>query len=311
MFGPKNMPTLFRPDYVENSNDSHWMPHPRVRLEGFPQIWGAERTARSLRTRLAFRMMEERVARGDKVSLGEIQKLMFNNRNLSAELGRDVVVDRCRANPVQTLPDGRTVDISEACEVLAAWDRRADLDSRGAILWFEFWDRFTASTPVGDRFTTPFDPNDPINTPRDVNGDSPNLLASLADAVQDMRDAGSPLGASIAERQGEVKGDEVIPIHGCQGFMGCFNVIEPFRLGPGDLRDIRTGSSFVMAVQFGRRGPAGRAILTYSQSENPSSRHFADQTRMYSEKRWLPMRFSERSIRKDEDYSRRVVRGED
>ena len=310
-FGPKRMPTLFRPDYVENSNDSHWMPHPTVRLEGFPQIWGPERTTRSLRTRLAFRMMEERVARKDKVSLGELQKLMFNNRNLSAELGRDAVVAECRANPTQALPDGRTVDMSEACEVLAAWDRRADLDSRGAILWFEFWDRFTAAASVTERYTTPFDPADPINTPNGVNAATPKAREALADAVQDMRDAGSPLNASIAERQGEVKGDEVIPIHGCQGFMGCFNVVEPFRLAPGDLRDIRTGASFVMAVQFGKRGPAGRAILTYSQSENASSPHFADQTRLYSLKRWLPMRFSDSSIRKDEDYSRRVVRGED
>jgi acyl-homoserine-lactone acylase len=310
-FGPKNMPMLFRPDYVENSNDSHWMNHPRVRLEGFPQIWGAERTARSLRTRLAFKMMEERVARGDKVSLGEIQKLMFNNRNLSAELGRDIVVAECREDPTETLPDGREVNMAEACDVLAAWDLRADLESRGQILWFEFWDRFTAAAPVGERYTVPFDPNDPLNTPNGVNRESPALRQALADAVQDMRDAGSPLNASIAERQGEVKGDEVIPIHGCQGFQGCFNVIEPFRLAAGDLRDIRTGSSFVMAVQFGSRGPAGRAILTYSQSENPASPHFDDQTRLYSQKQWLPMRFSEGSIRKDDDYSSRVVRGSD
>jgi acyl-homoserine-lactone acylase len=301
-FGPRNMPMLFRPDYVENSNDSHWMNHPRIRLEGFPQIWGAERTTRSLRTRLAFRMMEERIARNDKVSLGEMQKLMFNNRNLSAELGRDVVVAECREDPTETLPDGREVDMSEACDVLAAWDLRADLDSRGQILWFEFWDRFSQA-PATERYTTPFDPNDPLGTPRDVNRDSPALRQALADAVQDMRDAGSSLGASIAERQGEVKDERVIPIHGCQGFQGCFNVIEPFRLAAGDLRDIRTGSSFVMAVQFGSRGPAGRAILTYSQSENPRSPHFDDQTELYSRKQWLPMRFSRSSIVKDPDFT--------
>ncbi|MDQ3936054.1 MAG: penicillin acylase family protein [Actinomycetota bacterium] len=309
VFGPRKVPLTFRTDYVENSNDSHWMPHPTERLEGFPQIWGAERTIRSLRTRMAFRMMEERRARGDKVSVGEIQKLMFNNRILSAELGRDIVVSECRADPTETLPDGREVDLTEACDVLAAWDLRADLDSRGEILWFEFWDRFS-QVPLADRYEAQFDPNDPIGTPHTPRRGTP-MRQALADAVRDMRDAGSPLNASVAERQAEVKGDDLIPIHGCQGFQGCFNVIEPFRLAAGDLRDIRTGSSFVMAVQFGSRGPAGRAILTYSQSENPDSPHFDDQTRLYSQKRWLPMRFSERSIRKDPDYRARTVRGSD
>jgi acyl-homoserine-lactone acylase len=36
-----------------------------------------------------------------------------------------------------------------------------------------------------------------------------------------------------------------------------------------------------MAVQFGDEGPAARAVLTYSQSEDPASPHFADQTLLY------------------------------
>ena len=53
----------------------------------------------------------------------------------------------------------------------------------------------------------------------------------------------------------------------------------------------------------------GRAILSYSQSENPRSEHYADQTRLFSQKRWLPMRFTERQIRNDPDYERTVVTG--
>ena len=309
-FGPKNLPMQFRSDYVANANE-FWIANPRKPLEGFPQIFGAERTPRSLRTRLAFQMIEERIARKDKIALSEVMKTMYNNRVLSAELGRDAVVAECRENPQQSLPDGPTVDVSEACEVLAAWDMRANLNSRGEILWFEFWDRFSAAVPAGDRYTVPFDPADPIGTPHTINRDHPGLMAALADAVQDMRDAGSPLNAATGERQAEPKGGELIPIHGCQAAIGCFNVIEPFRLAPGDLRDIRTGSSFIMAATFAGRGPVARTILTYSQSENRRSPHFADQTKLYSQKKWLPMRFRERSIERDPKFSRRVVRGSD
>ena len=71
-----------------------------------------------------------------------------------------------------------------------------------------------------------------------------------------------------------------------------------------------TGSSFVMAAAFDARGRVrGRAVLSYSQSENPRSEHYADQTRLFSQKQWLPMRFTERQIRDDPGYERKVVAG--
>ena len=65
-----------------------------------------------------------------------------------------------------------------------------------------------------------------------------------------------------------------------------------------------------MVAGFNAKGrPSGSAILSYSQSENPLSPHFADQTKLFSQEKWLPMRFTESSIKADADYSRRVVSG--
>jgi acyl-homoserine-lactone acylase len=50
-------------------------------------------------------------------------------------------------------------------------------------------------------------------------------------------------------------------------------------------------------------------VLTYSQSENPRSKHYADQTRLFSREGWKPMRFTERAIRRDPAYTRKVVSG--
>ena len=58
-FGPKNQPSLFRRDYVTNSNDSYWLSNPEQPLEGFARIIGDERTARALRTRLGLRIVQE------------------------------------------------------------------------------------------------------------------------------------------------------------------------------------------------------------------------------------------------------------
>ena len=43
------------------------------------------------------------------------------------------------------------------------------------------------------------------------------------------------------------------------------------------------------------------------QSENPRSKHYSDQTTRFSAKRWLPMRFTDKEIRRDAGYSRKVV----
>ena len=65
-----------------------------------------------------------------------------------------------------------------------------------------------------------------------------------------------------------------------------------------------------MTAAFDSSGrPHGEAILTYSQSENPESEHYADQTRLFSQKQWVPMRFTEQEIRGDANYERTVVTG--
>src|SRR5207302_1294455 len=62
IFPPGMIPTLERRDFVENSNDSHWLTNPHHALEGFARVIGNERTERSLRTRLGILMIEQRLA---------------------------------------------------------------------------------------------------------------------------------------------------------------------------------------------------------------------------------------------------------
>ena len=52
-------------------------------------------------------------------------------------------------------------------------------------------------------------------------------------------------------------------------------------------------------MQFTDQGPKGRSIMTYSQSDNPSSPYYLDQVKLYSEKKSKPILFSERDILAD------------
>jgi len=72
---------------------------------------------------------------------------------------------------------------------------------------------------------------------------------------------------------------------------------------------INRGSSFVMAVTFTEAGPRGRAILTYGESGDPASPHFADQTELFSRKGWREILFTDEQIRGDRSSTVKVVTG--
>ena len=303
IIGPKGLPRATRTDYVENSNDSYWLPSARFRIDGYPRIIGPEATPRLLRTRLGLTLAEQRLAGTDGLgpagfTLATLQQVMFGNRNLSAELARDTTVSACQAS-------GRP-DLAEACTVLAAWDLRADVGSRGAVLWREYWSRLAGA---GVPWLTAYDPNTPVTTPSTLDGSDAKVLTALTAAVEDLRSKGIALDVPLGDLQAEPRGSERIPIHGCSEVEGCFNIISTDRDAQGRY-DPYTGASFVMTAAFDNSGKVrGEALLSYSQSENPNSPHYADQTRLFSQKQWLPMRFTESQIRSDPEYKRTVVTG--
>ncbi len=130
-----------------------------------------------------------------------------------------------------------------------------------------------------------------------------------AGAVDDLRAKNIPLDVPLGELQAEPRGAERIGIPGCSEGEGCFNIISTRRDDAGRY-DPYTGSSFVMTAGFDAKGrPFGESVLTYSQSENPRSPHYADQTRLFSQRKLLPMRFTDKQIKADPEYSRSVVRG--
>jgi acyl-homoserine-lactone acylase len=297
IIGPSRLPTIFRDDYVTNSNDSYWLTNPEQPLEGFDRIIGVERTARSLRTRLGILQVQERLAgtdglEGQRFTLEQLQEVMFSNRVLGAELAVDALVGLCRAQP-EAVVDGEAVDLTAACEVLARWDRRVDLESRGAHLFREFVDA------GGLVWAVPFDVTDPVGTPNTLDVANPAVLESLGEAVVRLTDAGIPLDAPLGEVQGEPRGDRIIPIHGGTGGSGAFNVISaPFR-GGAAYRDVQSGASFILAAEFTPEGPRSRAILSYSNSTDPTSPHSSDQTELYARKQWVDLDYREADILAD------------
>ncbi|MFD9409901.1 penicillin acylase family protein [Streptomyces sp. NPDC059989] len=299
VFGPGKAPTLRDAPYAENSNDSAWLANADRPLTGYERVWGNVSTPRSLRTRGAVEDVSAMAARG-RLTVADLQKQQFANRVPAGDLAAADAARACADLPggTATASDGSTVDVSGACGVLAGWDRTTDASSRGALLFDRFWRKLTATTPARDLWLVPFSAADPVRTPRTLNRAAPGIGRSLADAVAELRSAGIALDAPLGEHQFVVRGGQKLPVGGGTEALGVWNKIEaPWNAAAGGYPEVLHGSSHIQAVGWdGGRCPVARTLLTYGQSANPNSPYYADQTRLFSQERWVTSRFCERDI---------------
>jgi acyl-homoserine-lactone acylase len=303
IFGPANLPKTVRRDWVMNANDSYWLPNPQERLEGFARIIGCERCERSLRSRMVYTYVLDRLAGTDglgasrSMSHAQLQAVEHANRVFGAELARegDDLQEVCQA-----------ADGGEACAALAAWDGRTNVDSTGAHIFTEFFMRLPGQLV----WEVPFDPARPLETPRDLNERNPQVVAAMREAIAYLRSQNVPFDAGLGDLQ--VAGDEgapPIPVGGGEGETGNANVVSSRdavanldRLYP-----ISYGSSHIQAVAFTDNGVEARTILTYGQASDPTSPYSSDQTRLFGRKKWVDFPFTGAEIRNDPGFRRYVV----
>jgi acyl-homoserine-lactone acylase len=294
---PSAMPTLVRQDFVANSNDSYWLANDKDRLSGFSPIVGRTDEPQNLRTRSGLIEIHDQIAKGpNAVTPAAVETMIFADRNYAAEMTLDDVLAICAAHPSGTPRGGAAVDLTKACAVLASWDRRMNVDSRGAALFVEFWDVISKDTSV---YAVPFDAADPVHTPRGVKRDeatATKVTAALAEAVARLDARHVALDTPWGDVQFAVRGDQHIPIHGGPGLDGVLDAQQSAWVdGLGYIPF--HGSSYMQVVTFDAHGPVAVGLLSYSQSTDPASPHYADQTWLFSRKQWNHLPFSEADIK--------------
>lgn len=296
----ERMPVAVRRDWVQNSNDSFWMSNPAIDWPEITPLVGWTGTAQSLRTRAGLHEIGQRLAGSDdvaahaRVGIGEVQAMLFRNRNHAAHLVLDDFLAVCGNAASEAARAG--------CSVLAAWDRRNNLESRGQHVFREWWR--TASAIEG-LWSRPFDPADPVNTPAGLATDDAGvraaLLAALDDAVEKVRAAGFALDATLGEVQTYATPDGSFGVHGGPEIEGVLNKVETAERGPledGGYRII-FGSSYIQAVTFDERGPVADAMLVYGQSSQAGSPFHFDQLPLYAEKRWMRLPFHPQDVERE------------
>jgi acyl-homoserine-lactone acylase len=299
LLGYDNLPKLRTTEYGANANDSYWLANPRKLLTGFTRAIGQEEYEQSIRTRLTFVQAEQRLAgtdglEGEGFTNRHTLDILTSARNHAAELVNDDVVVICKAVEDWAAYGVSNAAMAQACDILDAWDTRHTIDSVGGHIFTEFW---RVARRLNNLWAVPFNPTDPVNTPNTLNtGDAAlveSVRAALATAVKVLQDNNIALDLPWGQVQFIERNGERIPLPGGSGGM-LFSVISANLVKGEGYSDVEAGNSYIQAVSWDESDcPNANAILTYSQSTDPASPHYADATKLYSRSGWIDMPFCE------------------
>jgi acyl-homoserine-lactone acylase len=257
--------------FVQNSNSPPWSYTLPLVPELDPDAYPPYMSIRFLgwRERRGLRMILE----NPRMSLDDLVRLKYSTR---MELADRVLPELIEAARQSDNPLAR-----QAAEVLDGWDRAAEPDSRGTLLfvaWVLALPLQPGADPLAALFRVPADLADPLNTPRDLANPAVAVQALAAAAAQVQSVTGRldvPWGDVARLARGAVD----LPANGFIGDpFGAFRVLfmQPQQLLSGRPVAAIGGDTFIAAVEFGTPTRA-RVLLTYGNSTQRTSPHYGDQ----------------------------------
>ncbi|HJP91737.1 MAG TPA: acylase [Pyrinomonadaceae bacterium] len=272
----EDLPKLIDPPshWLQNTNDPPWTAtYPRV-LDSrrFPSYMSPNfldfRSQRSIRM----------ISSENQLTLEQLIKDKHSSRMELADRLVDPLIRAAQQFGSETA--------KAAARVLEAWDRSANADSRGAVL-FLFWAReMKILSPASKAFASPWNEKNPLATP-DGLADPKAAVAALETAAQKVKTAYGAFDVAWGEvaRLHLANGDA--PANGGPGNLGIFRVVEYGQTKDGHLQ-AGFGDSFVSVVEFSNPVRA-RVLLTYGNASQKGSPHAGDQLKLFSQQELRPV----------------------
>jgi acyl-homoserine-lactone acylase len=261
--------------WLQNANDPPWTTTlPAVFDPGAYPSYFAPRVPPSFRVQHSLSMLANDTA----ITFDELAAYKQSTRLELADRLVDELISAARSR-------GST-RARRAAEVLARWDRKANADSRGAVLFQSFMReaarrRWPGNSPFAVRWseTRPFQTPDGLSDAEQAVG----LLDTAAEQVERVYGAlDVPWGDVYRLRRDSLD----LPASGASDELGSFRVLNFER---ADTRYVATGGdSFVALVEFGRPIRA-RTLLAYGNASQPGSPHRTDQLALFANQELRPV----------------------
>ncbi|BBE34519.1 penicillin acylase family protein [Sphingosinicella microcystinivorans] len=281
--------------FIQNSNDSPWTSTfpAALRKADYP-AW------------LTFDLMDLRPQQSAMALIAK-PKLSAADMLASKQSTHMVLADRWLPDLFEIARQAENTELKEAVEVLSRWDRKADAESRGAVLFDRFREAYvnssaptpnsTPTTPPS-LFAVPYDPSRPLETPVGI-GDRSGALNALVHAVRALRAEGRALDVPwgemhrvvLTQRDETYRNPRIVGEAPSSGSMDAYGGLRLVKYTPRDEQGVaraNAGEGWTQFVTFGSNGARGEVLLVYGNATRPGSPHVADQLPFFTEKRLRP-----------------------
>lgn len=278
-----DMPLVHNPasGYIQNCNEPPWFASPQsgITPDRIPAYIAAG--AISPRTQLSLRMLEER----QQFSLDDVVRAKFTNAMPLGERLRGELTDLLESQ-------GGGPELKQAASVLRAWDTQVSPDSRGAFLFLRWWAAYSrAAKPL---YRDPWSQERALVTPGGI-GDKKQAMSAMDEAIRYIHDRNFDLDVRWGDVHRMRRGNVDVPIGGGPMMLGCFRSLM-FQPEKDGRFSPNFGDTFVLAAEFSNP-PTARAVLAYSESSDPRSKHYSDQSEIFARATMRPVWFTEDDIK--------------
>jgi acyl-homoserine-lactone acylase len=266
----KDLPKVFNPPsgFVQNCNDPPWTCTDPMVLD--PSKYPAYMAPRGtfLRPQRAVNMIKN----DPSISFEELVNYKLNTGMEAAERFLDDLLAA-----VSKYPDSTAL---KAADVLKTWDKKTEVNSRGAILFAAWWDKVR-----GEMFAIPWSEKDPENTPDGLK-DQKLAVEMLVKAANEVHQKYGSLDIAWGDVYRFRMNGLDYPANGGSGEYGIFRTI--YSAEDKDNKKFAVaGETYVAITEFGEKVKA-MVLLSYGNSTQTGSKHIGDQLQMLSEKKLRP-----------------------
>src|SRR5262245_48477181 len=274
------LPQLENPKggYIQNCNDAPWYVNLRENLSSslFPPNLTSD--GLGFRGQFSLRLLDATL----KLDLQQVIEFKFDDRILVAE--------RVLAELIELIEGEKSQhqQWDAALNVLKEWDGRAAAGSRGALLFSRWWKEYAKK--ANPTFKLDWNTSEPLTTPRGI-GDNNQALEVFDKVVIKLLKEYGALDVTWGEVHRLRRGNFDLPL---SGYQDCFRTICYRQVEDGKMQP-KYGDSYVLAVEFADV-PIAYSIMAYSQSSDPHSRHYADQSELFAANQMKRAWFTEEDI---------------
>jgi len=173
-------------------------------------------------------------------------------------------------------------ELFEILSEIQNWDRKTDINSIGAGLYGVLYYQLVYN--YADQIRRLSSEDKPVS--------EKIILSAISDIKTYLIEHFGKVKITLGEFQKLVRGDKELPIWGLPDVITAMSS-RPYKDG---MHKVFAGESYIGLVRFTKDGPIMESIISFGNSDDPSSDHYADQMEMYSKFQTKKMTFDKKEI---------------